>query len=80
MKAMKSRLEALESVNLPPGGVERWHSVVQGIGQTRDEALDEYGREKIGENDGVIINRIVAPVTDADGNLILMPRPTAPLQ
>lgn len=60
MSARDRRLVALESVS-QPGGVERWHRVIQGVGQTRDEALDEYGRDKVGENDGVIVRQIVAP-------------------
>lgn len=76
MKQLKSRLEALESI-ARPGAVERWHQVIQRVGQTRDEALDEYGRGKVGEHDGVIVRKIVAPSFDADGKMILGTAPRA---
>ena len=39
----------------------RWHRIVQEIGQTHDEALDAYGRDRIGPDDGIIVREIVRP-------------------
>ncbi|TFI58411.1 hypothetical protein E2493_09755 [Sphingomonas parva] len=40
-----------------PGGAAapRWHVVVQQPGQTRAEAFATYGRDRIGDNDAVIL-------------------------
>jgi hypothetical protein len=46
------------------------HRLIQRQGQTRDDAMDAYGRHLIGPDDIVIINRIVSPKWDADGNLV----------
>ena len=46
------------------------HSLTAREGQTEDEAIDEYGREKIGPNDFVVIHKFVTPRFDADGNMI----------
>lgn len=35
------------------------HRLIQHVGQTEDEALDLYGRDKIGPRDMIVIHRIV---------------------
>jgi hypothetical protein len=45
--------------------------LIQHEWQTQDEAIDAYGRHLIGEHDRIIINRIVSPKWDAEGNIIL---------
>ena len=58
MKALKTRLAALEGATR--SGWDKVHQVIQKIRQTQDQALDEYGRDKIGVNDLCIVHRIVA--------------------
>ena len=57
MKRLTTRVEDLE--RRAPDAIRRVHRVIQDIGMSRDEALDAYGREKIGKNDGVILRVIV---------------------
>jgi len=66
---MSNRLAALEG-KASPTLVEKWHDVVAKDDQTEDEALNAYGREKIGPNDSVIIFRSVTPRFDEDGKMI----------
>lgn len=49
---------------------EKLHSLMAREGQTEDEAIDDYGREKIGPDDFVLIHVPVSPRFDADGNMI----------
>lgn len=65
MRSLSTRLAALECAT--PLGVERWHRVIQRVGQSRDEALDQYGRDKIGDRDGVIVRQIARPATRKEG-------------
>ena len=65
MKAMANRLAALEAVKAAASGV--WHRIVQEVGQTRDEALDAYGRDRIGAGENLIIRRIVDPASKHEG-------------
>lgn len=44
------------------------HRIIQRIGQSEDEALDAYGRDKIGAGDQIIVRRIVAPKLREAGN------------
>ena len=52
-----ARLQALESrsVTLPTGEV---HFVVRHAPQSEDEAIDAYGRDKIGKDDDLIFFRV----------------------
>ncbi len=59
MKRLSARLADLEAKHARPFG--RAHSIIQHSGQTKDEAIDAYGRASIGEDDLLIINVIVAP-------------------
>jgi hypothetical protein len=68
MRRLGSRVADLEARQPRPYG--RAHRLIQREEQTQDEALDAYGRELIGPDDMVIINRIVSPKWDADGNMI----------
>ena len=49
---------------------KQWHQVVQQVGQTWDEALDAYGRDRIGPDDGIIQRELVRPQFDAQGRII----------
>lgn len=69
-----SRLKVLEARNHV--GWDQAHQVIQHVGQTEDEALDEYGREKIGANDLVILIELVGPQFDAEGNRVLLSPPS----
>lgn len=59
---MMKRVERLEAARSP---TRRWHRLIQSVGETQDQALDRYGRERIGVDDGVILRVIVAPETRA---------------
>ena len=54
---MASRVEALESRTSDLVHREV-HFIVQDAGQSRDDALDAYGREKIGLDDDLVIFRV----------------------
>jgi hypothetical protein len=58
MKGLTNRLAALETEQ--PNEV-RAHRIIQGIGQTRDEALNSYGCGNIAPGDLLIVRRIVEP-------------------
>ena len=38
-----------------------WHRIVQQVGQSEDEAIDAYGRDRIGPDDGIILREMVRP-------------------
>lgn len=66
---MSSRVEALEG----KGVVARWenyHTITARVGQSVASATDEYGRDKIGPNDFVVIRQLIAPRFDTDGDMI----------
>jgi hypothetical protein len=67
MRRLGSRVADLEARQTVPFG--QAHMLMQREGQTQDEAIDAYGRQLIGNNDLVIINRIVSP-KDAEGKMI----------
>lgn len=50
---MEARVEALER-KVAPSGLQFLHLVGKTAAQTKDEALNEYGRDKIAEADGII--------------------------
>jgi hypothetical protein len=60
---LRKRVEGLEARTKPL--FERVHRIIQHVGETRDQALDAYGRHLIGENDLLIVNVIVSPCSDA---------------
>jgi hypothetical protein len=39
----------------------RWHRIIQRVGQSFEEALAEYGAERIGTDDGIIVRVLVLP-------------------
>ena len=49
---------------------EKLHSLIAREGQTEDEAIDDYGREKIGPDDFVLIHMPVSPRFNAAGHMI----------
>lgn len=58
MSNFGKRIGALEAKeNVAPA---IWRRVVQEAGQTLDDALDRYGRDRIGAADNVIVRRIYA--------------------
>ena len=50
---MEARVGALER-KITPSGLQFLHLVGKTAGQTKDEALEDYGRDKIAEADGII--------------------------
>lgn len=69
-----SALEAAAGAGDPPYA-KPWHRVTVREGQSLADAVRALGTEKIGEHDNLIVNRIVSPKLDEQGNLI--PLPTA---
>lgn len=67
MKALAKRLAALEGFSR--AGWKKIHRVIQEIGQSRDEAVAAAGIV-VGPNDLLIVQKLVAPKHDADGNLV----------
>ena len=63
MSGYGARLGKLEKAMAPPKPPERWHTLIQHIGETEEEAIAEYEAENgpIGLDDHLIIHRIVAP-------------------
>jgi hypothetical protein len=59
VSGIKKRLEALETAGR--SGWARVHRIVQRLGQSESEALDGYGRERVGSDDLVIVRRIFSP-------------------
>jgi hypothetical protein len=64
-----SALEAAAGAGDPSYG-KPWHAVTVRDGQSLADAVRAYGIEKIGEHDNLIVNRIVSPKFDEQGNLI----------
>ena len=63
------RVGALEN-QAGDSGFDKAHQVICELGQTQEQALDAYGRDKIGPKDFVIVRRFVTPRFDANGNMI----------
>lgn len=63
---MASRVQALESKGGNVGSGKS-HRVICRIGQSKDDALDEYGRDKVGPDDFVIVRHFVTPTKTAEG-------------
>ena len=54
------RVGALEN-QAGDGGFEKVHRIIGKLGQTREQALDTYGRDKIGPKDFTIVRVFVTP-------------------
>ena len=63
------RVGALEN-RAGDGGFENVHRIIGTLGQTQEQALDAYGRDKIGPKDFVVVRTFVTPRFDANGNMI----------
>jgi hypothetical protein len=50
-----------------PAAPVKHHRIIQRVGQTFDEALDEYGRDRIADSDGIVCRRIVQAAIRASG-------------
>ncbi len=61
------RVGALEN-QAGDGGFEKVHRIIGKLGQTQEQALDAYGRDKIGPKDFVVVRVLVTPRVQA-GNL-----------
>lgn len=66
MAKLEGRVKALE--NRGGSAFYPYHRIVQGVGQTQDEALEAYGRDKIGPNDNLVIRRLVQPEGRTENN------------
>lgn len=60
MRKLEGRIKALESRSIGNPWFNPTHRIVC-KGQTEAEALDAYGRNRIGPNDNLIIRKIVGP-------------------
>ena len=60
-------LDQEAAADAPP---TRWHRVIQQVGQSEEEAIDAYGRDRIGPNDRILIHELVLPQFDANGSII----------
>lgn len=54
---LRKRISVLEAAK--PGEDRPWHWLIKQPNQTQDEAIDAYGRDKIGPDDNLIIWQIV---------------------
>ena len=62
---MASRVHALESKD-GNVGCGKSHRVICRIGQSKEDALVEYGRDKIGPDDFVIVRHFVTPTAHVE--------------
>lgn len=53
------RIARLESTHRP---FTRWHRVIRYEGQSLDAALDAYGRERVGADDGLIVRHVLPAI------------------
>ena len=70
MRELEKRVDRLEAKARPLES-SRWHMVTKQEGQSDDDAIDAFGREKIGADDTVIFLVPVSPRFDAEGKMIL---------
>ncbi len=63
------RVGALEN-QVGDDGYESVHQINAELGQTHEQALDAYGRDKIGPKDFVVVRVFVSPRFDDQGNMI----------
>lgn len=54
---LKRRVGALEAA--APEGAPVWHRIVQAVGETQEQAIERYGRERIRHSDKLIIRCIL---------------------
>lgn len=60
MSNFSRRLGALENKLSPPKHApDKWHRLIWNIGQDFDDMLDDYGRDRIKSEDGVIIREVI---------------------
>ncbi|MEP3226309.1 MAG: hypothetical protein ABJO01_10060 [Parasphingorhabdus sp.] len=60
MSNLSKRLDNLErGLKSSDNNPNVWHQLVWEVGQDFDDMLDEYGRERIGLDDGVIIHEVI---------------------
>ena len=66
MSGFGTRLGRLEKAMAAAKAPERWHRIIQNIGESVDEAIAEYEAEygPISDGEHTIIRRIVAPATE----------------
>ncbi len=69
------RVGALEN-QAGDGGFENVHRIIGKLGQTQEQALDAYGRDKIGPKDFVVVRTFVAPRFDANGTMTSHKKPS----
>ena len=63
------RVGALEN-HAGDRGFDKAHQVICRLGQSQEEALDAYGRDKIGLKDFVVVRTFITPRFDGEGNMI----------
>jgi hypothetical protein len=63
--SLANRVGSLEAK--VPAALVRHHRIIQRVGQTFDEALNEYGRDRIADSDGIVCRRIVLAAIRANG-------------
>ncbi len=69
MMKIASRIEALEG-KTGTRQYDNYHQLVAREGQSSDSAIDEYGRNKIGPNDFIVVHKIVTPRFDENGDMV----------
>ncbi len=63
------RVGALES-RAGDGGFASVHRIVVKSGQTQQQAIDDYGRDRIGPKDLPIVRTFITPRFDVEGKMI----------
>ncbi len=66
---ISKRVVALEN-QVSDGGYENVHRVNAEIGQTPEQAIKAYGRDKIGPKDLTIVRTFITPRFDVEGKMI----------
>lgn len=66
MSGYGTRLDKLEKAMAAAKPPERWHRIVQRIGESVEDAIADYEEEHgpIGKHENTLIRRIVAPNPD----------------
>ena len=70
--SLEKRVSALEAGAGAgdPSCEKPWHNVTVHEGQSLADAVRAYGIEKLGEQDNLIVNRIVPPKFDEQGRIV----------